>query len=199
LRRSINPSWSPVTDPAPSSPLSAYGFASATSSTFSASSSQFLTRSSSSSSSTRHPAPPISSVRFDRPSTPERSITIKKPIADNAKNQINGQSTKKACLCSPSTHPGAFRCARHRNAPRVGASESNSSSKTASSYHSSVRLNCRRSAMINSLVRIGVEGDLVKRALAALVRPSAYNQRHRADFKPKPSRLSVMSKTASFD
>ncbi|PRQ50531.1 hypothetical protein RchiOBHm_Chr2g0134271 [Rosa chinensis] len=186
-------------------PLSAHGFASSTSSSFSVPSSQFLTR---------HPVPGnsistsvSSSVRFavDLPSTPSRSMTVKKPFADNGKNQSNGQKsgtpvagTKKACLCSPSTHPGSFRCAMHRNAPRGGASQSNSSSQTASSYNSNIRLNYRRSAMNNSLVRIGgVEGDLVKRALAALIRPTAHNQRRRADFQPKPSRLSVMSKTAS--
>lgn len=49
--------------------------------------------------------------------------------------------------------------------------------------------------MTNSLVRIGtVEGDLVKRALAALIRPSSHQQRRRAGFEPRPSRLSVMSK-----
>lgn len=49
--------------------------------------------------------------------------------------------------------------------------------------------------MTNSLVRIGtVEGDLVKRALAALIRPSSHQQRRRGDFQPKPSRLSIMSK-----
>jgi len=49
--------------------------------------------------------------------------------------------------------------------------------------------------MANSLVRIGtVEGDLVKRALAALIRPSSHSQRRRASFEPRPSRLSVMSK-----
>ncbi|KAI4379367.1 hypothetical protein MLD38_005678 [Melastoma candidum] len=58
------------------------------------------------------------------------------------------------------------------------------------------RLHARRSAMTNSLVRIcGVEGgDLVKRALAALIRPSSHQQRRRAAFQPRPSRLSVMSK-----
>lgn len=49
--------------------------------------------------------------------------------------------------------------------------------------------------MTNSLVRIGtVEGDLVKRALAALIRPSSHQQRRRAAFQPRPSRLSIMSK-----
>ncbi|KAL7191495.1 hypothetical protein ACSBR2_023551 [Camellia fascicularis] len=51
--------------------------------------------------------------------------------------------------------------------------------------------------MTNSLVRIGtVEGDLVKRALSALIRPSSHQQRRRANFQPRPSRLSIMSRAA---
>ncbi|MFS7979924.1 hypothetical protein Hanom_Chr15g01391711 [Helianthus anomalus] len=50
--------------------------------------------------------------------------------------------------------------------------------------------------MTKSLVRIGtVEGgDLVKRALAAVIRPSSHQQRRRTAFQARPSRLSVMSK-----
>lgn len=92
-------------------------------------------------------------------------------------------------MCSPTTHPGSFRCSLHKNV----SSRSNNNHATVS-YHSH-RLHARRSAMTNSLVRIGtVEGDLVKRALAALIRPSSHQQRRRGDFQPKPSRLSIMSK-----
>ncbi|XP_047339563.1 uncharacterized protein LOC124943041 [Impatiens glandulifera] len=54
-------------------------------------------------------------------------------------------------------------------------------------------LNARRSAMANSLIRIGtVEGDLVKRTLSQLIRPSSHSLRRRNDFRPKLSRLFVM-------
>ncbi|KZV44167.1 hypothetical protein F511_22519 [Dorcoceras hygrometricum] len=99
-------------------------------------------------------------------------------------------SPKKTCSCSPSTHPGSFRCSLHRNSPVPGHVNAQ-----AASYRSSNRqLHMRRSAMTNSLVRIGtVEGDLVKRALASLIRPSSHTQRRRENFQPRPSRLSVMS------
>jgi hypothetical protein len=86
-------------------------------------------------------------------------------------------------MCSPTTHPGSFRCSLHKG------SQNNSAV-------SAPRMNAwRRSAMTNSLVRIcGVEGDLVKRALSALIRPSSHQQRRRTSFQPRPSRLSVMSK-----
>ncbi|CAI9773677.1 unnamed protein product [Fraxinus pennsylvanica] len=98
---------------------------------------------------------------------------------------------KKTCMCSPTTHPGSFRCSLHKNNNRSRGYTSDSQTSFRSSHH----LNMRRSAMTNSLVRIGtVEGDLVKRALAALIRPSSHHLRRRDDFQPRPSRLSIMSK-----
>ncbi|GFQ01003.1 hypothetical protein PHJA_002244200 [Phtheirospermum japonicum] len=95
---------------------------------------------------------------------------------------------KKTCMCSPTTHPGSFRCSLHKNSAVPGYSNQ-------TTYRSSHQLNMRRSAMTNSLVRIGtVEGDLMKRALAALIRPSSHSLRRRFDFQPRPSRLSLMSK-----
>ncbi|KAI3692113.1 hypothetical protein L6452_31922 [Arctium lappa] len=99
--------------------------------------------------------------------------------------------SKKTCLCSPTTHPGSFRCSLHKNSSMTNSNDSHDSTVTYRSH----RLYAQRSAMTNSLVRIGtVEGDLVKRALAALIRPSSHQQRRRSDFQPRPSRLSVMSK-----
>ncbi|EEC75489.1 hypothetical protein OsI_12085 [Oryza sativa Indica Group] len=57
----------------------------------------------------------------------------------------------------------------------------------------------RRSAMANSLGRIAaVEGvDHVRRAVAALIRPSSHHQRRRAAFRPRPSHLFAMSAAAA--
>ncbi|KAE8657908.1 exosome complex component RRP42 [Hibiscus syriacus] len=128
------------------------------------------------------------SVRFtldNRPISPNRSITTVRRNTEIVRN-LEKQQPKRSCMCSPTTHPGSFRCSLHK---------SFKNSHAASSYAPSNRLNARRSAMTNSLVRIGgVEGDLVKRALSALIRPSSHQQRRRAAFQPRPSRLSVMSK-----
>ncbi|CAN4113108.1 unnamed protein product [Withania somnifera] len=132
---------------------------------------------------------PSTTVRFslDRATSPSRSISA---LNRNHVVQQN-RSQKKTCMCSPTTHPGSFRCSLHKN--NNGGSTAAGSHSTAS--YSSNQLNMRRSAMTNSLVRIGtVEGDLVKRALAALIRPSSHQQRRRGDFQRRPSRLSVMSK-----
>ncbi|KAG7031812.1 hypothetical protein SDJN02_05853, partial [Cucurbita argyrosperma subsp. argyrosperma] len=95
-------------------------------------------------------------------------------------------NVKRTCMCSPTTHPRSFRCSFHKNV-------SSSHSQTVS--FPSIRLNMRRSAMANSIVRIGgVEGELVKRALTTLIRPSSHQQRRIAAFIPRSSRLAVMSK-----
>lgn len=164
---------------------------SSSSSAFASSISSFSTRSASPTrvSIRGSPIPSSSSVRFsiDRPTSPGRSIAVS-PRIQNQSNKKPWSGQKKTCMCSPTTHPGSFRCSLHKNAT---SRRSNSSTV---SYHSH-RLHARRSAMTNSLVRIGtVEGDLVKRALAALIRPSSHQQRRRGDFQPRPSRLSVMSK-----
>ncbi|XP_072992060.1 uncharacterized protein [Typha latifolia] len=127
-----------------------------------------------------------SSVRLSlsqhRPTSPSRSISLADRVP--ARRPISaGAGNRRTCMCSPTTHPGSFRCSLHKGTQSQAA--------PAPSY----RLNARRSAMTNSLVRIGtVEGDLVKRALAALIRPSSHQQRRRGSFQSRPSRLSTMSK-----
>ncbi|KAK9069818.1 hypothetical protein SSX86_010214 [Deinandra increscens subsp. villosa] len=135
----------------------------------------------------------------NRHTSPGRSISS---TSSNRNAKINGDrngskqvtwshGSKKTCLCSPTTHPGSFRCSLHKNS---NSRNSNGNQDNTVSYRSH-RLYAQRSAMTNSIVRLGaVEGDLIKRALAALIRPSSHQQRRRSDFQPRPSRLSVMSK-----
>ncbi|XP_057524346.1 uncharacterized protein LOC130804056 [Amaranthus tricolor] len=148
----------------------------------------------------------LSSSIFDRPSSPTRvnlsptssvpsfRISLNRSHSPNSRVSIRDQvvskpaSIKKTCMCSPTNHPGSFRCSIHRN----GRANNRNNSQSISCSPS--RLNLRRSAMTNSLVRIGtVEGDWVKRALTALIRPSSHQQRRRFDFQHRPSRLSIMS------
>ncbi|KAJ6856378.1 hypothetical protein NC651_038095 [Populus alba x Populus x berolinensis] len=121
------------------------------------------------------------SFRFsiDRSISPNRSISVSKK-----KHSHPISAPKRTCMCSPTTHRGSFRCSLHKNTP----------SSTNPAPFTPNRLNMRRSAMTNSLVRIGgVEGEWVKRALTALIRPSSHQQRRRGAFQPRPSRLSIIS------
>ncbi|XP_047320695.1 uncharacterized protein LOC124924744 [Impatiens glandulifera] len=120
-----------------------------------------------------------SSASFASSTSLHRSIAISRLSSPTTMSQM------RTCMCSPTTHPGSFRCSLHKN----------SNIQRHSPPYPSNRLNVRRSAMTNSLLRTGtVEGEMVKRALAALIRPSSHQQRRRCNFKLQPSRLSVMSK-----
>lgn len=170
-------------------------FCSSSSSTFSTFSTapelrSFMTRSSSPTRVNLHRSiSPTPSVRF---STSRNRSVVVSPRQQRRNNVALPSNQKKTCMCSPTTHPGSFRCSLHKN--------TNNRSNQSSSYNRSRhQLHMLRSAMTNSLVRIGtVEGDLVKRALTALIRPSSHQLRRRGDFKPRPSRLSVMSKAEEF-
>lgn len=180
-QRSVSPSGRFCSSTISSSPVNF--------SSFSTQNSDWLTRSTSPTRvNLRRSVSPSPSVRFS--SSPGRSISVV-PRQTQQKSGPLPSNQKKHCTCSPTTHPGSFRCSLHKN---TTTNRSSGQSNT-SPYHSSHQLNMRRSAMTNSLVRIGtVEGDLVKRALAALIRPSSHQLRRRCDFQPRPSRLSVMSK-----
>ncbi|CAI9092657.1 OLC1v1027967C1 [Oldenlandia corymbosa var. corymbosa] len=179
-----------------SSDLSSFN-SSSTSSFCSSTSSSFFHRSASPTRVNLHGFAPISptpSVRMsiERSSSPRRSVAISSshPVVRKPSSCI-----KRTCLCSPTTHPGSFRCSLHKNCASSPAPSGNQSPS-----YSLKNLTIQRSAMKNSLVRIGtVEGDLVKRALAALIRPSSHQIRRRGDFQRRPSRLSVMSKAAAED
>ncbi|XP_044464845.1 uncharacterized protein LOC123195251 [Mangifera indica] len=190
--RSLSPSGRFYNSHYTSSPSSSSAFASSTSG-FSSRSSPFFTRSASPTRVNLYgnnrpiQSTAAHSVRFV---SPNRAITSSHNI-NNSQVQVqvlkNQAKPKRTCMCSPTTHPGSFRCSLHKNF--------NSSQSQVSNYSPNNRLHARRSAMTNSLVRIGgVEGDLVKRALSALIRPSSHQQRRRAAFQPRRSRLSAMSK-----
>ncbi|PSS08176.1 Valine--tRNA ligase [Actinidia chinensis var. chinensis] len=183
--RSLSPSAKFHSSSSTPSSSSSSAFASSTS-TFSSRSTTFLHRSTSPTRVNLYGSPPPPpSVRFslDRPTSPSRSISVSSLARNKAVS--SPANRKRTCMCSPTSHPGSFRCSLHKNI----------SNQTVS--YPSNGLNARRSAMTNSLVRIGtVEGDLVRRALAALIRPSSHQQRRRGAFQPRPSRLSVMSKAA---
>ncbi|KAJ0989516.1 hypothetical protein J5N97_007872 [Dioscorea zingiberensis] len=87
-----------------------------------------------------------------------------------------GPSTahRRSCACSPTTHPGSYRCSLH---------------KEIRSY----------AAVVPSAIRIEPVGiNWVRRALAlaAVTRPSSHLHRRKAAFQPRPSRLSAVSSAA---
>ncbi|CAL9188840.1 unnamed protein product [Musa hybrid cultivar] len=190
LRRSISPSGCLRCS-------SASAFASSSASAFASSSPR--------SSALLHRSASLIRVIFAGPSPSPRSVRYavasfhgnhsqQKPAKRPVVGSSDGGGQRRMCMCSPTTHPGSFRCRFHKGIGGRATAVASSSSSL------SIRLNARPSAMTNSLVRIGaVEGEWVRRSLAALTRPSSHQQRRRAAFEPRPSRLSVMSKAGDDD
>lgn len=95
---------------------------------------------------------------------------------------------KMTCLCSPTNHPGSFRCSRHRNGPASAGGGGSEAVHGASSRGGSGTRTGRaakgRSVRALLLQRIG--GG-----------PGEFGRRRRrrgvADFQPRPSRLRLMN------
>ncbi|AES68205.1 hypothetical protein MtrunA17_Chr2g0333431 [Medicago truncatula] len=190
-------------------------FASSSVSTFSPRASPVMMQSSSYGHRSTPPSPPS-------PSSTVRFSTEQRPESPGPKSMtaVSSTNTKPArrCMCSPTTHAGSFRCAYHKRMAEQEQQRQQKQDKVHQQHQQqkevqqkqhqqqqrqqitamsrSRTLNLRRSAMKNSLIRIGVEGEILKRTLTNLIRPSPQQLRRREAFQAKPSRLSVMSKAA---
>ena len=78
---------------------------------------------------------------------------------------------KRICTCSPTTHPGSFRCSLHRN---VRKSSKNSSYSTSSNWE---------------LAKNMAKGNSLKSLLLQIIQPSSHDLQRRRNFQPKPSRF----------
>ncbi|KAJ0238684.1 Serine-rich protein-like protein [Hirschfeldia incana] len=101
---------------------------------------------------------------------------------------------KRRCSCSPTTHPGSFRCGFHRRLENERIETLASSNK--SSKSGSGPLYLRKLALVNSLARIGsVEAERFRKYLTeSMVKPSSLFIRRRFEFRPRLSRFCVMRK-----
>ncbi|XP_010520684.1 PREDICTED: uncharacterized protein LOC104799741 [Tarenaya hassleriana] len=146
-------------------------------------------------------------LHLDHPQRFPRDRSISSGVRHSFSASVSGHPKpplprpRPTCLCSPTTHPGSFRCARHRRSAIGGGKAVTTKAPSPSPSPVPIRefavtdgLKLRRSAMVNSLARIGgVEGEVAKRTMAALSRPpSSQNLRRRSEFRPRPSRFSVM-------
>ncbi|KAE9585822.1 hypothetical protein Lal_00010270 [Lupinus albus] len=163
------------------------------SSAFASSSNFTLTTSSSSSSFTYHspspppsPPPPNSSAAKGN-----SSINHTKKHHRNSNNDAVTSSQKRSCMCSPTTHPGSFRCAYHRRLI-MEQQQNQTASVRHSSNGTSNRLNLERSAMQNSLDKI--EGEILKNPLNILISSPSHQPHRRETFQPRLTRFSVRSK-----
>ncbi|BAT91491.1 hypothetical protein LR48_Vigan05g222200 [Vigna angularis] len=176
-----------------------------------------------------------SSVRFlaveQRAESPvRRSMTVtttSQTKKEAASSSSNTESEKRKCMCSPTMHPGSFRCAYHKQLAERQQQRQQQEQRQQQRQQQEQRqqqqqeqrqqqeqqqqqqprqqqtmplsgrkLNLLRSAMKNSVVRRigGVDGEIVRRALTTLIRPSSHYLHRRVAFQPRPTRLSLMSK-----
>ncbi|OIT08493.1 hypothetical protein A4A49_13909 [Nicotiana attenuata] len=80
------------------------------------------------------------------------------------------QPPKRICYCSPTNHPGSFRCKLHKNGRQSARRLS-----TSSNYWELAKV-----AKANSL----------KAFLLQIIKPSSHDLQRRRNFQPKPSRFS---------
>ncbi|XVE71553.1 hypothetical protein DITRI_Ditri10aG0160400 [Diplodiscus trichospermus] len=88
----------------------------------------------------------------------------------------NSKSQTRKCLCSPTTHPGSFRCSLHRNFIKppgrtrvVGVSQSQWELDMVAKQNSS------------------------KAFLLQIIKPSSHDMQRRRNFQPKPSRFCLLN------
>ncbi|XP_010493142.1 PREDICTED: uncharacterized protein LOC104770417 [Camelina sativa] len=119
-----------------------------------------------------------------------------KPSSSVVALSSNNHHQKRKCLCSPTTHPGSFRCAFHRRLEHERSKTLASSNRGDDTVRVSVGLNLRKLALINSLAKIGsVEAERFRRCLAAnLVKPPSFHDIRRPEFRPRLSRFFELHK-----
>ncbi|KAI3775401.1 hypothetical protein L1987_49978 [Smallanthus sonchifolius] len=83
------------------------------------------------------------------------------------------QPPPRTCLCSPTNHPGSFRCSRHRNLNKVP------SRRTASRGSWELAVVAKSNSM-NAFLRL-------------MIRPSNRDVQRRRNFQQKPSRFCLLN------
>uniref|UniRef100_A0A0A0LYY6 Serine-rich protein-like protein n=1 Tax=Cucumis sativus TaxID=3659 RepID=A0A0A0LYY6_CUCSA len=91
----------------------------------------------------------------------------------------NGASRK--CLCSPTTHPGSFRCSFHRNRHKISSSRSSSSSLS----------------LITTADLELAKANALRSFLLQMIKPSSNDLQRRRNFHPRPSRFCLMNDHAT--
>uniref|UniRef100_A0A0E0CSM8 Uncharacterized protein n=1 Tax=Oryza meridionalis TaxID=40149 RepID=A0A0E0CSM8_9ORYZ len=155
---------------------------------------------------TRRPSGPVLSAAHYRSASPTR---VKLAGGGARASTVSVSSvSRRSCMCSPTNHPGSFRCSLHKEQKRsvhhkaaeAAAPSSPPSPTSPPASGGAVRLGGARRMGGSALVRIGAveSGQWARRALAATIRPSpaaqqAQHRRRVAGLRPRPSRLSAVS------
>ncbi|XP_022134810.1 uncharacterized protein LOC111006991 [Momordica charantia] len=91
----------------------------------------------------------------------------------------NSAPSKRRCLCSPTNHPGSFRCSFHRNRRKVVSATSSSSIAAISTAQLDLAMLAKANALRAFLLQI--------------IKPSGNDPQRRRNFNPRPSRFCLMN------
>ncbi|CAH1426553.1 unnamed protein product [Lactuca virosa] len=83
------------------------------------------------------------------------------------------QPPRRTCLCSPTNHPGSFRCSRHRNLYRVPSQQAASGGSWE--------------------LAVVTKSNLVKAFLRLMIKPSSHDIQRRKNFQKRPSRFCLLN------
>lgn len=115
------------------------------------------------------------------------SMASKKASSMTNSNSYPNQSPRK-CMCSPTTHPGSFRCSMHKKPPRPVVAQPSSSSSSSSSNSNYHRLDH------SSMIMTSKVNNSLKIILRQIIKQPSNNDLHkRKTFQRKPTRFSVMN------
>ncbi|CAL5186890.1 unnamed protein product [Lathyrus oleraceus] len=93
-------------------------------------------------------------------------------------HSLTNKPKSGSCLCSPTSHPGSFRCSMHKNKPQRSVPNNPFKSSTTSSSSSP--------SMI-------VKARSLKTFLLQVIKPSSHDVHRRKNFQPKPTRFCLMN------
>uniref|UniRef100_A0ACD5YUV7 Uncharacterized protein n=1 Tax=Avena sativa TaxID=4498 RepID=A0ACD5YUV7_AVESA len=128
--------------------------------------------------------------------SPAKSVSVASPSASSA-----AAKSRTSCMCSPTNHPGSFRCSLHKERRQEGPvghdkpASPSSPSSSASSLGGTCRMDAKRTG--GALARVGGASESRTWARKALAPSPQSPHRRRASaggsFRPRPSRLSAVS------
>ncbi|CAI8583870.1 unnamed protein product [Vicia faba] len=111
-------------------------------------------------------------------------MASKSAISMSNSHSLTNKPKSRTCLCSPTTHPGSFRCSMHKNKPQRSIPKNPFKSNT--SHH----LNESASSSSSSMV---VKANSLKTFLLQVIKPSSHDVHRRKNFQPKPTRFCLMN------
>ncbi|KAI4335629.1 hypothetical protein L6164_014261 [Bauhinia variegata] len=111
-------------------------------------------------------------------------------MASRARNALSNSNTNpspspspRTCLCSPTTHPGSFRCSLHRNKNKTQVRTLAPPVVQVSSNH----LHRQRESPTSP------KADSVQAILLKIIKPSTNDLQSRKNFQTKPTRFCLMN------